>query len=282
MQWIVLAPKAKRPHGRSAMFGECSDRDRSDFVGKDTRMRIINMTLGALLAAGPALAQDGPWTLEASLYAWVPGVSTSVDTRFGTVDADTSGSDAFADLDMAFMGTLQARKGKWGLIGDLLYADLSASQKSPFGLRFKDAEIGTKVAAFSGYATYRVFEENGVAVDVGGGFRAFGVDVDADLNSADARPGFSSSGSENWVDPLIAARVIAPVTDKWFVSAFADFGGTSASDQTWQAFGSVGYKFSEHWSAQLGYRYMSIEKKIDGADTTIDLSGPLLGASFYF
>ena len=52
-----------------------------------------------------------------------------------------------------------------------------------------------------------------------------------------------------------------------------------SSDDTWQAFASVGYKFNDRWSTQPGYRYMSIEKEIGGADTSIELDVPLLGVT---
>lgn len=236
----------------------------------------------ALLVAGPAAAQDAQWTYEASLYGWLPGASTTVDTRFGSVESDTSGSDALSDLQMAFMGTFQARNGKWGVIGDLLYVDLGQSADSPLDLRFKDVDVDVRMTAFSGYVTYRVHEENGVAVDLAGGFRYFDASLDTALNSADARPDVDFDENESWAVPLLGARVIVPFNDKWFGTAFGDFGGTGNDDQTWQVFASVGYKFNERWSTQLGYRYMSVEKEIGGADTTIDLSGPLLGVSMTF
>ena len=74
-----------------------------------TLMKNLSLTsllsTGLLLAAGPLAAQDTGWEFTITPYAWLPGLSTSVDTRFGTVDSDTSGSDALSDLDFAFMGS---------------------------------------------------------------------------------------------------------------------------------------------------------------------------------
>ena len=80
-----------------------------------------------LAAAGPAAAQDG-WSFAASPYVWLPGFSTSAETGRGTVDIDKSTSDAVSDLDFAFMGAFEARSGRWGLILDLIYTDLSTSE----------------------------------------------------------------------------------------------------------------------------------------------------------
>ncbi len=232
-----------------------------------------------LLAAGPASAQD--FTLSASLYGWVPGLSASAGTRFGEVESDATGSDALDALDMAFMGTLEARNGRWGLIGDLLYAKLSADADSPLDLRFSDADLETEVTAFSGYALYRTYEDTHLILDAGGGFRAFGIGLDIRLNSADSRPDFESSQDTSWVVPLVAVRAIVPFNEKWFATAFVD-GGLTADNTTWQVFGSVGYRFDERWSTQLGYRHMTIEKDFGEGDVTIDLSGPLIGVTARF
>ncbi len=246
-------------------------------------MRLLPLlTMGALSAAGPTLAQD--WTYEATLYGWLPAMDVSVDTRFGEVESSGSSSDALSALDMAFMGAFQARRGKWGLAADLLYADLSNSENTTFGLVFKDTEVDLKMTALSAYALYRVYETPAVAIDVGGGLRAFDMKVDSKLNAA--APGVSDrdlSVDTSWVDPLIAARVIAPFGDKWFGTAYADAGGYVTQDSsTWQAVGTVGYRFNDRWSAQFGYRYMNIEKEIDGRDVSVDLYGPLAGVSVSF
>ena len=73
------------------------------------------------------------------------------------------------------------------------------------------------------------------------------------------------------------------ISDGWFATVFADVGGFRAgSDLTWQIFGSLGYQIDERWSIQGGWRYVSIDKSIDGRDVEIDLNGPLLGFTVRF
>lgn len=238
--------------------------------------------IGAILFATPVAAQD--WSYDATLYGWLPAMDVSVDTRFGEVESTGDGGDILSALDMAFMGVFQARRGRWGLAADLLYTDLSNSDDTRFGIAFEDAEVDLKVAALSTYAIYRVYETPAVALDVGGGFRAFGMNIDTSLNAAS--PDVSDrdlSVDTSWVDPLLAARVIAPFGDRWYATAYADAGGYVTEDSsTWQVTGTVGYRFAERWSAQLGYRYMNIEKEINDKDVSVDLYGPLLGVSISF
>lgn len=238
-----------------------------------------------LFFATPAAAQSpaspSAWTYEATIYTWLSALESKVDTRFGEVDGKLSARDVLSHLDFALMGTIEARRGPWAIIVDGLYTDLSATQSTPFGALFSDAKVETELALASGYLTYRIYDKAGVAIDVGGGFRAFDLDVNLKLNPG-RRPGESRKTSKVWAVPVAAARMTVPFDDKWSVTAFADFGGTGSDDQTWQALASVNYQFNEKWSARLGYREMDLENVIGGRKTSINLSGPFIAGSYRF
>lgn len=239
------------------------------------------LAAAALLAAAPALAQDG-WEFAATPYAWVPGFTNKVQTKQGWVEVDKSSSDALSDLDMAFMGTFEARNGRWGLLLDLIYTDLGASSATPLGRLWDKADMTTRMTAFSVYAGYRVFENEKSFVDVLAGGRFYTLDIDLSLKPGQAR-GRDFDLSADWADPLIGLRGHYAFTDKWFVTAAGDAGGfDGGSDNSWQALGAVGYQFAERWSAQAGWRYMAIEKKIGGRKVEVDLSGPLVGVTYRF
>lgn len=100
--------------------------------------------VGLLLTAAPmaASAADG-WQFAITPYAWVPGMSNSLDTRFGTVSSSSSSSNALSSLDIAFMGAIEARHDRWSIIGDLLYTDLSQDFGTKFDRLFDGAAAGT-------------------------------------------------------------------------------------------------------------------------------------------
>ena len=230
----------------------------------------------------PVLAQSTDWSFAISPYAWTPGITSSVETARGTVEVDKSIGDVLSDLDLAFMGAFEARNGRWSLIADLFYSELSASRTSPLGVLFSGVRIETEAQALSGYAGYRVHEDDWVAVDLMAGFRVNSVDINVSL-SPGLLQGQSFGASETWVDPLVGGRVRFAITDHWFATALVDVGGFKAgSDLTWLAFASLGYQIDERWSIQGGWRHVSIDKSIDGRDVEIDFSGPLLGFTVRF
>jgi hypothetical protein len=232
----------------------------------------------AVVLASPANAQDQNRDYKGTLYGWLPGMSTEVDTRFGTIESSSSSSDALSDLDFVFMGTFGARNGRWGLAADLLYVSLSDSQDTPLPL-FEDGTAAVKATAPSAYALYRLTTNPALNFDVGAGIRAFAPEVDVTLSPGMAA-GEAQSVGDTWVDPVIAARLEIPVDESRFLTGVADFGGTGGGDQPWQIFGSVGYAFSEPWSALAGYRNMDISKEIDGRDVSVDLGGPAVGMTY--
>lgn len=235
--------------------------------------------IGAVLVAQGALAQDSSWSYDATIYGWFPGMTTSVETRFGTIESEASASDSLSSLKMAFMGTFGAQNGRLGFVGDLLYIDLANTADTPFAF-FGDAEVEVSATALSGYALYRVTSDPSFSFDVGAGFRAFDLGVDVELSEG-SRPGVSQSVGDSWVDPLLAARLSVPLSEEWSLNGFVDWGGTGG-DETWQVYGSVQYAFSDSWSTQLGYRHMDISKEIAGREVSVDLSGPLLALSYKF
>lgn len=236
--------------------------------------------LALIFVAQSATAQEADWRYKATFYGWFPGLSASVDTRFGTVDADVSAADALENLDMAFMATFGAQNGRWGFAADLLYTEISATQPTPFAL-YGDATVKQTLTALSGYVLYRVSQDPAFVLDLGGGFRTFDLDIDVSLSDGLAKAA-SESISRSWTDPVIAARMNVPVNEKWFIEGFADWGGTGSGDETWQIYGGVGYRISEDWSTQVGYRTMNISKDVDDREVSADMSGALIAFSYSF
>ncbi len=237
------------------------------------------VVITAGLGAPAAQAQD--WTYKATLYAWLPSLSATVGTDFGDINASQGASDVISNLDMAFMGTFAAQNDRLGFVLDYVYADLTASENTPFGRLFTKAEVNAKVGALSGYMLYRLTTDSPVAFDAGLGFRNFNLDVTSQLTPG-LLAGRSISASNDFTDALLAVRVEAPISDRWFFNGFADIGAGTDSSSTWQIYAGLGYMIDANWSAQFGWRYMNVSGDMGRSDVDLDLNGALVGISYAF
>jgi opacity protein-like surface antigen len=151
-------------------------------------------------------------------------------------------------------------------------------------LVFDSVKTEVKGTALSGYALYRVVEQPQVALDVGAGFRAYWLSFDTTLESSRARIApLDFDLSENWVDPLIAVRGIFTFGDRWWANAVLDYGGFDGeNDSTWQALASVNYAINDRWTVRGGWRYLDIQKEINGLDIESELNGPIIGVGINF
>ena len=242
-------------------------------------MKTAIATAACVLLATAASAQDTDWKYALTAYLWTTKTGVSAETPTGeTVEAELSFSDALQDLDFAFMGAFEARKGKLSLFTDGMYFKLSPNNTTP-GPLTDSVTVRTQMTVISGYAAYRVFEDPSFAVDLAGGFRWANLDSDVSTTGT-LTTEFDSS--DDWIDPVIGVRLSTQISEKVSATLFADYGGFSGDSSTWQTAVSVGYALNDRWTLRGGYRYMEFDREIDGRDFSMDQSGLLLGATYNF
>lgn len=241
------------------------------------------LLLAAVAMPGTAAAESD-WEYTATLYGWFPGVTTTVETPVGEIEAEVDFDEVLETLDLAFLGAFEARKDRLSLIGDLQFFDVSAETERTPG-DFTRAEVDSQLLIFSGYATYALVDSDDLRFDVGGGLRYNGTSVEAQLVEEGGTSGPSFEDDGGWTDLLLAARIHRQFNDKWYGTGFADIGGFGIGDSseiTWQVSAGVGYAFNDTWSMAGGYRYYSVEHGDDPVTTTIEVSGPFLGVQIAF
>ena len=102
------------------------------------RQRINTRFANCLLAIGlsglaPVAAQaqaaNDKWQWELGIYGWFPAIETTTSFPSGaSTTIDVSARDVIDSLKMAFMGQIEARKGRWGVWSDLVYSDVGGSK----------------------------------------------------------------------------------------------------------------------------------------------------------
>jgi hypothetical protein len=242
----------------------------------------LALVLCCLLATAlPAKAGSGQddWKFSGAAYLWAAGVE---GTDAAGDDIDVSFSDVLEDLDGGLMGILAARKGRWTLLADVLYLSIhqeTSSTANIIGIPAKldvDVKLEGFVSTFG--VAYRVIDEDMAHLDLLAGARYFKLDLDfeADVGANKIR----YSDSEDVLDGIMGAQVIFDLSEKWYLSGYADV-GAGDSKLTWQAWPGIGYRL-EKVDVVVGYRHL--EWETDDGDTIDDLnfSGPMLGVQFRF
>jgi hypothetical protein len=93
----------------------------------------------------------------------------------------------------------------------------------------------------------------------------------------------SLDGSKAWIDPVVGFRTRFNFTDHLYLAAKGDIGGFGVgSDLSWQVFGALGYQFNRQWSAELGYKYLSIDYAQDGVVFDAVQAGAFVGLKYTF
>lgn len=227
---------------------------------------------------------ENTWQYTATAYGWFPGITTTVETPIGEIEAEVDFDEVLETLDIAFLGAFEARKGRLSLIGDLQFFDVSAeTERAPGALT--GAEIDSQLLIFSAYATYALVDSEDLRFDVGGGLRYNDTSVEAQLLQEGGTAGASFEDDGGWTDLLLAARVHRQFNDEWYGIGYADIGGfgiEDSSELTWQVSAGAGYKFNDKWSMVGGYRHYSVEHGDELVTATIEVSGPFLGVQAKF
>ncbi|MFO0109061.1 MAG: hypothetical protein ACK52W_00790 [Alphaproteobacteria bacterium] len=252
-----------------------------------TNRFLTSAALGCAFAfatlAGAAQAQQTPnqWEYGITLYGWGTGMNGDVGVKgLPPASFDQSFSDLVSNLDFAAMGLIEARKGKYGLLVDLVYADLSNDDTGPAGFVKADADISQFIGTAA--MTYTVAQSAKTRVDLVGGARYFDLDGDLTLTPNNpSLPAQSGSQSKSWVDAVGGVKLHVDLSEHWAINGWG-LGGAGGSDYEWDVMGALSYKFSKHWVASGGYRALAVDYSDDGFVYDVTMQGFLLGISYKF
>jgi hypothetical protein len=265
-----------------------------------THCWVAALGLFAVVPTVGALERDDAWRFEATLYLWAPGIGGRTQFPSGAAGPtiDLSAKDVISSLDMAFMGSVEARRGRWGGLADWVYSDLSGNRSGTRDLTIgglppaagvtADLGLRAKTNLLTLAATYAEHDTATSTAALVVGVRMLKTEETLDwsfsgtgLASGLARAGTAQASSTNW-DAIIGVRgrVRPDAESRWFVPYHLDI-GTGDSRRTWQAMLGVGYAF-DFGDVSLGWRYVDYKFKSSQALQTLTFNGVMLGATFRF
>jgi hypothetical protein len=253
---------------------------------------------GLAPVAAQAQATNDKWQWELGIYAWFPAIGGTTSFPNGastTIDVDAK--DVIDSLKMTFMGQIEARKGKWGVWSDLVYADLGGSKDGTNTVGVNGVPVDTNgnlgldvkstVWTLSGLYNLTTAPDN--TTDLLFGTRMlhmkqtlnWSLTADVPGHPSIGRSGEASASATNW-DAIVGLKGRYYFGDerRWFLPYYVDVGG-GQSELTWQINAGVGYRFD--WgSTILTYRYLDYQFKSGTALQSMTMSGVLLGVAFQF
>jgi opacity protein-like surface antigen len=251
---------------------------------------VLALMAAVMLMAAPAGAQtqggttqESPWEFEFTPYIWAAGIEGDVrNGRFSSGGVEASFTDIFQNLNGAFMGAFEARKGRWGMLLDGLYLNVSGTEDTP-NRAIGDVDVGLKTGIYSLAGLYRAVEKP-FALDILAGVRYATVSADLDIEPGrfpQIMQGRSLSHSMDWWDGFVGMRALIPLSERWSAMGYFDIGG-GGSNFTFQAIAGVNYQISKHFVIRGGYRFIMIDADDSTLVYDVKLGGPYLGLGIRF
>ncbi len=225
-------------------------------------------------------SENGGWEFAVAPYLWMAGIEGSAGTLPGlpVADVDADFSDILENLDFTLMVAGEARNGKWAVMDDFIYLNLSAGAHVPAPVSAKaEADIVNMINTLA--AAYRVVEEEKITVDVYAGARLWYVDTELAIKGGPAAG--KTQGDDLWIDPVCGVKMLAELGGNFSLMA-GGFFGMGASDEDWSLMSTLNYTVNDLIRVMGGYRHMSVDYEDGGFVYDVELSGPILGLAFRF
>ena len=223
------------------------------------------------------------WHVSASPYLWLAGLDGNLNLAGHEAAVHQSFGDIFSNLKVGFMGLSEVRRGRVGVLTDLLFVRVGDQGAVP--VPQLPVNVGVKLTSTTFTLTpefaYRVYSRKRFAADVLGGFRFYHLGAHSNFNAGPLGQ-FSYAGSNNWADVIGGGRLILRVTPKIGAFVIGDAGG-GGSSPTWEIVYGAGYKVLKNATAQIGYRRLYFNRQ-DGSNFGLEATqqGLIVGTTIRF
>lgn len=236
-----------------------------------------------LLGVTSVSAQDksaDQWQYDLTVYLYgatinqTTGTGDSVTINFGTI---------LKNLDFAGMTTFGARKNKFSMLADVIYMDLSDSQRRKGEFLGQPVtgkvEIGLKSWVLNFVGGYNIFDNGKDIFDITAGARYIDVNLSSTVKLNDLKRKNKAQG-DVW-DGVVGFKGRHNYPDGYYLNYYADVGG-GGSSFTWQAVANFSYDYKK-FTGVVGYRYIKWDfGKDTPAVDDMAIHGPYMGIKWSF
>jgi hypothetical protein len=197
---------------------------------------VLLMTFATIVNAAEK-KPDAGWHFAITPYIWLPTITASMKLEqpsgFTSGKMDAGPNNYLDNLDFAGMLDVQAKKGKWSFLADVIYLDFSDSESAQFPQVLPlggDWTVGTDwelqglVLELAG--AYSAFRNEHSNFDLLAGVRYIQMDGKVKLNITGAPPGWvptqTFSESESFFDPIVGFKGKFELGKKWHLPYYLD------------------------------------------------------------
>lgn len=248
-------------------------------------MKIILGVLVALTIHCFAFGQDqftkrqidnGSWEFNVAPYIWMASASGNISYSDRSLPVTAEFKDVLKNLKMAAFLRAEAKKGNWFIMGDLFY--IKVSKGGRIAALSVDAQVVIKQTIVEVGGGYNLVNSNDwFYMDGIAGLRYFSINNTIEIGSQK-----SLDKNTSTIDPFIGVR-FRTFWNKWMSRAYFDAGGFGiGSELSWKANILTGYKFSELFSAHLGFQSYGIDYEKGDFSFNNTIAGPLAAINFHF
>lgn len=224
-------------------------------------------------------AAQKKWEFATIGYVWFAGAWGKTDITGPTppVDLNLPFGKVLKAFKFAFMGAAEAKHDRIVVLGDLTFIHLDARQG--IGVRdpdFLKAELDSRTAEITLMGGYRVVNQGPMTLDLLAGGRMNWFKTNLQLEGPNRE--LAGDVKKSWFDPLVGARVGAPLGGKWGIGVYGDIGGFDVGSKiTWQLAPTVTYQINHKMTLGAGWRYWKVNYTT-GNDFLYNVhqSGPLI------
>jgi hypothetical protein len=269
------------------------------------------------------VAPPSQWQFSFTPYLWLPWISGNMVVKGRALDVAVDPAEIIDHLDWptivpAWMSYAEARRGPLSLFNDIVYTDVSGSggfSRTFRGRRVRatfgaDINVDYQLAIVEAGGAYAIWSRGSrgspgsTAFDLLAGARYWhqDVDVSADLTGTVALSGplgltisgsraIAKSGSVDWVDPFVGARLRQQLARGQEFVLRGDVGGFGAGSQfSWQAIATYNSPLCEIHGipvdGYVGFRALSADFSQGSGRSKFEFDnviyGPVIGATMRF
>ena len=267
------------------------------------------------LPPAPVAAPEPPppaWTYRFIPYGWFTALDGTQTVRGRSVKVNATFIDIVEESDSiaALMGDFEIRNGPFAGLANLAWSKIGfdgsgVRTRSPapgiVGTVGTSLGLDIEMAILEFGAAYEFARVGPVAFDVLGGARYWYQKADLSLDVAGTVDlgdltvfggrALAKSGTVDWLDPLVGARVRYALAPGHQLFLRGDIGGFSVGSRfSWQAIAAYGFDFATYngitFAGVIGYRALAADYSQGSGRTRYEFDiiqhGPIVGLSIKF